>query len=56
MTRQYMNWKHWASILKDAKKDLLPNSWKKETIEIYKDCAKVTKNLTYKTFIQEINK
>jgi hypothetical protein len=56
MTRQDVTWKQWASILKDVKKDLLPTSWKKETIEIYEDCAKVTKNLTYKTFMQEINK
>jgi hypothetical protein len=55
-TTQYMNWKQWAGILKNTKKDFLPDSWKKQTIEIYEDCAKVTKNLTYETFMQEINK
>jgi len=52
----YMNWKEWASILKNTKKDFLPVSWKKQTIEIYEDCSKVTKNLTYETFMKEINK
>ena len=52
----YMNWKQWTSILKNTKKDFLPESWKIQTIEIHKDCAKVTKNLTYETFMQEINK
>jgi len=52
----YMNWKQWASILKNTKKDFLPESWKIQTIEIHEDCSKVTKNLTYETFMQEINK
>ena len=51
-----MNWKHWASVLKNTKKDFLSDSWNKQTIEIYEDCVKVTKNLTYETFMQEINK
>jgi len=50
------DWRKWCEILADCRQSLTPSSWAKQVQDIYVECKRYNPKLSYKIFIEEINK